>query len=546
MKRKTIKKPKFLMFFLITLLITMTIGMIGTQWYLRSRIQEIADEDNEVVVSLVNNASQKIHAFVCSDEESYASCYNDLEWSMCLLRGAGVYASVYINEEKILDNKDVAPMMIALGQETTEQETKIKDFYFLADMSLLDPLNEYENGKYSLKKQAKTSAILENDILAEELSNEKIYGYNLTEIYIDPETHRFYPGVIEVTDTDDWHHPVLASIDCSTEKAKTLTRVARADFKFLYTGFVNHYYDESKETEEIELYSEPLTGYGNNMRWELHCSVIPRSGVLEVLPVTFWVVLGVAMSLALLLSLTISVIRYFRAKAVWVVFDNQKKMSEAMAHDLKTPLATISAYAEKLEDQIAFLREGDTPAEVSSFDAEKATVNAAKIRENVSEMNSMLEGILEFSKTDRTARAIKKEKIDLRELVETSAAKSKVIFEKRGINVTINGDDITLTTDRDLLLQAIDNLFTNCGKYAEESSVVEVTIEAKRLQISNRTSEPVSNVEELKTPFVKGEKARGQNGTGLGLAIADNNLLLLGYSLDLKYEDEMFIATISF
>ena len=529
MKRKTIKKPKFLKFFLITLLITMTIGMIGTQWYLRSRIQEIADEDNEVVVSLVNNASQKIHAFVCSDEESYASCYNDLEWSMCLLRGAGVYASVYINEEKILDNKDVAPMMIALGQETTEQETKIKDFYFLADMSLLDPLNEYEDGKYSLEKQAKTSAKLENDILAEELSNEKIYGYNLTEIYIDPETHRFYPGVIEVTDTDDWHYPVLASIDCSTEKAKTLTRVARADFKFQYTGFVNHYYDESKETEEIELYSEPLTGYGNNMRYELHCSVIPRSGVLEVLPVTFWFVLGVAMSLALLLSLTISV-----------------KMSEAMAHDLKTPLATISAYAEKLEDQIAFLREGDTPAEVSSFDAEKATVNAAKIRENASEMNSMLEGILEFSKTDRSARAIKKEKIDLRELVETSAAKSKVIFEKRGINVTINGDDITLTTDRDLLLQAIGNLFTNCGKYAEESSVVEVTIEAKRLQISNRTSEPVSNVEELKKPFVKGEKARGQNGTGLGLAIADNNLLLLGYSLDLKYEDEKFIATISF
>lgn len=547
MKRKTIKKPKFWKTFLITFAIALVISMLGAKFYLDKRMDAIHEELNGVVSAYLDYAGQDTIMLLSADEEIYDSCYNQLEWLMCLIHGEGVYANVYVGDEKIIETTDVAPMMIALGNVDDSGNVEIIDHYFLADMSLLDPINEYENGKFSLEKLAMKTIGLQYDTMAEELFDESTYEYNVLDIYVDQNTHRFYFGQVEIIENSDvssWSRRVLASIDCSPEDTKGLKHVHKEDFVLTYTSFMNHFYDGTEFTEKDVVGYHTSSAYGKT--YTINFSGLPKRSMMESLPVTFWVVICGAAGLALVAALVISVLRYSKAKAVWNVFDYQKKTTEAMAHDLKTPLATISAYAEKLEDQIAVVREGIQPAGVCPFDAEKATVNAAKIRENVSEMNSMLEGILEFSKTDRSARTVKKEKVDLRELVETSASKCKVIFEKRGITVEIKGEEVSLTTDRDLLLQAIDNLFTNCGKYAQASSVVEVTIAPKALSIRNRTSEPVSNVEELKKPFVKGEKARGQNGTGLGLAIADNNLKLLGYSLGLKSDDEKFIATITF
>ena len=39
-------------------------------------------------------------------------------------------------------------------------------------------------------------------------------------------------------------------------------------------------------------------------------------------------------------------------------------------------------------------------------------------------------------------------------------------------------------------------------------------------------------------------KARSTGGTGLGLAIANNNLAMLGFKLDVKFEDDRFVATV--
>ena len=546
MKRKTIKKPKFWKTFLITFAIALVISMLGAKFYLDKRMDAIHEELNGAVSAYLDYAGQDTRMLLSANEEAYDSCYNQLEWTMCLIHGEGAYANVYVGDEKIIETTDVAPMMIALGNEDDSGTIEITDYYFLADMSLLDPINEYENGKFSLEKLAMKTIGLQYDTMAEELFDESTYDYNVLDIYVDQNTHRFYFGKVEIIENSDvssWSTRVLATIDCSPEDTEGLKHVNKEDVVYTYVSFMNHYYDGTEFTEKDVVGYHTSSSYGKT--YTINFSGLPKRSMMELLPVTFWVVICGAAGLALVVALVISILRYSKAKAVWDVFDYQKKTTEAMAHDLKTPLATISAYAEKLEDQITTVQEGDHP-EVSSFDVEKATVNAAKIRENVSEMNSMLEGILEFSKTDRSNRTVKKEKVDLRELVETSASKCKVIFEKRGITVKIEGEEVSLTTDRDLLLQAIDNLFTNCGKYAQVSSVVEVTIDPKTLSIRNRTSEPVSNVEELKKPFVKGEKARGQNGTGLGLAIADNNLKLLGYSLGLKSDDEKFIATITF
>ncbi|MBR5057638.1 MAG: hypothetical protein IKX04_03650, partial [Clostridiales bacterium] len=92
--------------------------------------------------------------------------------------------------------------------------------------------------------------------------------------------------------------------------------------------------------------------------------------------------------------------------------------------------------------------------------------------------------------------------------------------------------------------QAIDNLFSNCARYADEESTVKIDLSENDIKISNRFSGEIGNLEDLKKPFVKGETARSQKGSGLGLSIADNDLKLLGYKLDLTFENGIFTAIV--
>ena len=87
---------------------------------------------------------------------------------------------------------------------------------------------------------------------------------------------------------------------------------------------------------------------------------------------------------------------------------------------------------------------------------------------------------------------------------------------------------------------------SNCDRYGEKGSTVDIKVEPDRLTITNKTSETYPDVESLKKPFVKGSDSRSDKGTGLGLSIADNNLNILGYKLELVSEDGLFKASVKF
>ena len=110
----------------------------------------------------------------------------------------------------------------------------------------------------------------------------------------------------------------------------------------------------------------------------------------------------------------------------------------------------------------------------------------------------------------------------------------------------IKGDDVILKTDRILFKQAIDNLLSNCYRYREADSVIDISIDSGKLTISNMTSMTYEDVDSLKKPFVKGDDSRGNKGTGLGLAIAENNLSILRFALELASEEGRFQAAVKF
>ena len=226
----------------------------------------------------------------------------------------------------------------------------------------------------------------------------------------------------------------------------------------------------------------------------------------------------------MIVSLVLSVIRYQKDKTVWEIFEYRVKTSEAMAHDLKTPLSTIMFYLEDLEE--------------SSESPEKVLECKNNINDKVVTMDHMIGDILLLSRSESGQINLTKEELSVKELVTES------LKEFPGMKAEIKGDDVILMTDKKILMQAVMNLLSNCDRYGKKESVVDIVIGREALTITNKTDNSYDDVESLKKPFVKGDDSRGNKGAGLGLAIADNNLAMLGYKLELSSKSDEFRAKV--
>lgn len=239
----------------------------------------------------------------------------------------------------------------------------------------------------------------------------------------------------------------------------------------------------------------------------------------------------VTVAVFVLLSFISAIIRFNNQKAVYKLFEYRRQTTDAMAHDLKTPLAIASACVENLKEDI-------------SEDKKDHYINA--IDENIQYMNRLINDILHFSNSQYEESKVSKENVGIRESVDIVIEQLSLNCEAKKISIKITGEK-TIKTDKKLWEQSISNLLTNAVKYSDENSIVRVYISDNEFTISNPANYEIKNMDRLLEPYVKGNAGRGQNtGSGLGLAIADNNLRKLGYKLSVDYSDHIFTAKITF
>ena len=155
-------------------------------------------------------------------------------------------------------------------------------------------------------------------------------------------------------------------------------------------------------------------------------------------------------------------------------------------------------------------------------------------------MDRMIADILTLSKGETCKIEANAEDVSVMELVKLS------LMEFPDMKYELNGIDARIKTDKKLLKQTVDNLLSNCDRYGDKESPVDITVSPEKLVIINKTDKAYDDVESLKKPFVKGEDSRGTKGTGLGLAIAENNLNILGFKLELESGSGIFKAIVKF
>ena len=544
-KKKIIKKPKFILELAVCLAICLIASSVLTVKYLEKRKESAIDLLYEEYSSNLENVRTSLRAYAdvsgktgpgyIKDPDRTIEDYRmDLEKAVyCFGMISGEYGAAYFEREKVMETPTGYYSLISFSKSSD----KPQGVFLLEDASYIAPLATYKGGKYDAVENVKRIQSYRGE--SESFNNyarlgwtPKTYYLWWESIHINEETHHFLPG--KATIRDYFSEEVIDEIDLTPQDTKGYTYVeVGGDYRMILHGYL----DPKKAEEPLEtMITKSAKGGGDEVMetiwpaWSFRTTETSYGdqSVYELLPITSRVMWIQDTLAAVLCALVISAIWYLRKKYIWRIFEYRKSTTEAMAHDLKTPLAAISMYAECMEEQ-----------------PEKSTEYTGRIRENVNEMNQMLEKILSFSKSEGGEIKLSKTKVDMGKLIQETISKYADLFEKKHIEVKVSKEeDCVIETDEDLMRQTVENLLSNCAIYAEEESLVCVSVKHSKLQFKNRTSLSGISVDELKKPFVKGDSSRGEGGTGLGLAIVDNNLKILGYRLGLELDEGWFTANI--
>ncbi|MBV8603401.1 MAG: DUF4118 domain-containing protein [Pelomonas sp.] len=181
----------------------------------------------------------------------------------------------------------------------------------------------------------------------------------------------------------------------------------------------------------------------------------------------------------------------------------------AIAHDFRTPLATILGAASALE------------GETGRLDAAARRRLAASIVEETRALARVSDNTLQFARLDGQAAALKLDWESAEELV--GAALHRRRFEERRVKTRVEPGLPLLRCDAALVHQLLDNLIDNALKYADDSAVeVLARRDGAQLLIAVRDrgpGVPPAERERVFAPYERGAAARARRGTGVGLAL---------------------------
>lgn len=211
--------------------------------------------------------------------------------------------------------------------------------------------------------------------------------------------------------------------------------------------------------------------------------------------------------------------------------ENEKMLLACISHDLKTPLATISGFAEGIRDGIA-----------SDETAVKNYANT--IIKKTRLLNRLINDIIE-----NTAGEVGELKISIQELmaddyIEGVLASLMPDVENSGLKLSNeNIPRVLIAIDPDKVYQVFQNIIGNAIKYTNKGGSITVkAVQLERvLEISikdNGQGIAAADVPYIFDKFFRGERARTQDigGSGLGLSIVKNIIEKQGGEVECESE----------
>lgn len=197
------------------------------------------------------------------------------------------------------------------------------------------------------------------------------------------------------------------------------------------------------------------------------------------------------------------------------------EMTNAIAHNLKTPLFVIGGFAENLKNE---------------EDTEKKLHNIEIIQQQTEEMDSLIHRMLDLSRFDSPALKLNCEVFDFKPFIEKILENYYVHTEHEII--FIYNSKAKIKADPAMLKTVLENLIDNAEKYSDYGSDITLNVSDDVLSISNQCSSfDKENLSKLWQPYFRAAKGDNKSGSGIGLSIVKSALEMHGFKYKAEFEN---------
>ena len=204
-----------------------------------------------------------------------------------------------------------------------------------------------------------------------------------------------------------------------------------------------------------------------------------------------------------------------------------------MAHDLKTPLTSITGYLNLLADE----------AHISEGLRQKYT---SVLLEKAGRLEDLIDEFFEITRYNLQTMDLDKSRVNLTRIIEQVAHEFGPLFSEKNLTCNLSVEQgIMMECDPSKMRRVFDNLIKNAVSYSFKGTAVTITGglcgNFVKLKFKNEGSTiPPEKLGRVFEQFYRSDEARatGTGGAGLGLAIAKEIISLHGGSISASSEND--------
>ncbi|MGI4848402.1 MAG: hybrid sensor histidine kinase/response regulator [Janthinobacterium lividum] len=218
---------------------------------------------------------------------------------------------------------------------------------------------------------------------------------------------------------------------------------------------------------------------------------------------------------AILVSAARSALRARKRQYEMRDVDRRKDEFLAMlAHELRNPLAPISAAADLLQ--------------VMAPEENRVRTTSKIIARHVRHMSELIDDLMDASRVTQGLVTLEKDVLDVKKIFADAVEQSRPLIEKRRhrFGVEISPDAAYILGDQKRLIQVLTNLLNNAAKYTPEGGVIDLRLEVDDAFVTFIVADNGIGMAPELLPlafqlFVQAERTpdRSQGGLGIGLAL---------------------------
>ncbi|MGN0500858.1 MAG: sensor histidine kinase [Ruminococcus sp.] len=284
-------------------------------------------------------------------------------------------------------------------------------------------------------------------------------------------------------------------------------------------AYILSVYEEGEEIsyDDMNDYNNKICNITIYQKLEPLNACMPTLIIGNIIILVFFIIAGTIMILI--------VWRNLRNRAIRE--QHRIEMTNAVAHNLKTPLCVINGFSENLREEEGFI-------------TKQHYIDV--IQQQAGDMDILVHKMLDFSRLEAGSARLNKKPFGIKQELEKLAEKYGNISDK---SIIVNADDKEINADKELMELVFENLTDNAVKYARKNSDIEISFVNNCFSISNECEEiSKKELKRMWKPYNRLEKDEDVRGTGIGLAIVKQILRLHKIKPTTEYSDGRL--TISF